>query len=270
MTDTADSQAPAPAVADGRGIRRGLRFFLVLQILVAGLLVATDAMTRWDFSFRPSPDLPTGPVTPGDQTRRYEPSQPSPDFARPGTEPMFDMPSDMPDRLTFTDLPPEGGLDRGLVHGPIEPGDAERFATWLAARPDAPDRIAFNSPGGALDEALVIGRTLREAGIETDMLPGMICLSACPYMFAGGTARRVSSDAAVGMHQSYYETPGYLPAFIAVEDIQHAQGRVMDYLIEMGIDPGVMIHSLRTPPDEIYVLLEDELTDSRLATEITD
>ncbi|MDV7144748.1 hypothetical protein R3X27_18865 [Tropicimonas sp. TH_r6] len=30
------------------------------------------------------------------------------------------------------------------------------------------------------------------------------------------------------------------------------------------------VHSLATPPDEIYVLVEDELTSSRMATEIVE
>ena len=111
---------------------------------------------------------------------------------------------------------------------------------------------------------------LRSQDAETAILPGMICASACPYMLAGGTKRRVSNRGAVGMHQHYYETPAYLPAFWAVEDIQHGQGQVMEFLIEMGVEPSVMLHSLNTPPDEIYVLVENELLDSRLATETMD
>ena len=41
----------------------------------------------------------------------------------------------------------------------------------------------------------------------------------------------------------------------------------MEFLIEMGVEPSVMLHSLNTPPDEIYVLVEEELIESRLATE---
>ncbi len=40
----------------------------------------------------------------------------------------------------------------------------------------------------------------------------------------------------------------------------------MEYLIEMGIDPGLMVYSLKTPPEEIYILIEDELLSSKLAT----
>ena len=61
-----------------------------------------------------------------------------------------------------------------------------------------------------------------------------------------------------------------MPVFLAVEGIQHGQGKTMEYLIEMGIDPGLMLYSLNTPPDEIYLLVEDELLNSGLATVILD
>lgn len=44
----------------------------------------------------------------------------------------------------------------------------------------------------------------------------------------------------------------------------------MAYLIEMGIDPSLMLYSLNTPPDDIYVLVEAELLETRLATEVRD
>jgi hypothetical protein len=44
----------------------------------------------------------------------------------------------------------------------------------------------------------------------------------------------------------------------------------MGYLIEMGIDPGVMVYGLMTPPNDIYVLVESELLNSRLATEVSE
>ena len=112
----------------------------------------------------------------------------------------------------------------------------------------------MNSPGGAVEEALTIGRLVREKDIKTVILAGMFCVSACPYVLAGGVERSVSLDGAVGLHQHYYDASVLLPAIFAVKDIQMGQGRTMAYLIEMGIDPGVMLHSLRTPPDEIYVL----------------
>ena len=63
----------------------------------------------------------------------------------------------------------------------------------------------------------------------------------------------------VGVHQHYFDQNVALPAIFAVEDIQRGQAEVMVYLIEMGIDPALMRHALATPPDEIYLLLPEEL-----------
>ena len=69
----------------------------------------------------------------------------------------------------------------------------------------------------------------------------------------------IDATASVGVHQHYFGESSLLPAFVAVEDIQRGQGEVMGYLAEMGIDPLVMRHALATPPNEIYLLLPEEL-----------
>jgi len=96
---------------------------------------------------------------------------------------------------------------------------------------------------------------------------GDICLSACPYILASGSTRNIHDDAQVGVHQHYFGTNSALPAFLAVEDIQRGQGEVMTYLHDMGVDPLIMRHALVTPPDEIYVLLPEQLTTYKMDTE---
>ena len=110
-----------------------------------------------------------------------------------------------------------------------------------------------------MQDALELGRALRLAGLETAMRAGDICYSACPYLLAAGVERDIPETAPVGVHQHYFGESTLLPAFVAVEDIQRGQGEVMGYLDEMGIDPLVMTHALSTPPDQIYVLLPEEL-----------
>ena len=197
--------------------------------------------------------------------RRYEPRETRPSYTVPSTLPDMDLPSNYPERLEFT-MQAEGEFGTVLLlNGAIETGDADRFAAYLASLGELSVQVALNSAGGAVTEALQIGRTLRARVAGTAILPGMICVSACPYMLAGGTNRRVSNRGAVGMHQHYCETPAYLPAIWAEEDIQ--QGQLMEFLIDMGVDPSIMLHSLNTPTDEICVLVEKELINSRLATE---
>jgi len=245
-------------------IGTGLKYALLLQGAIAGVLIITDIGSRWRFSAGSDEPAIDTPVSPGDQVRRYDPSHPRPNYTD------IDLPKDIPPRLEFTirEESEDGGLM--IMQGQIADGDAARFEVFLSSLEEPPVGIAIDSPGGIVDEAIQIGTKIRDQGLDTRILPGTACLSSCPYVVAGGVERSISLTGVVGLHQHYYETPGYMPAFLAVEDIQRSQGETMGYLIEMGIDPGVMIHSLSTPPNDIYVLVESELIESRMATEVTE
>lgn len=254
----------------GVSLRRGLTFVLVTQFVIAVLLVASDIDARWITRLTQDKDLPNGPVSPGDQLRRYEPLLIRPNFTRPASLPdEVRLPQDLPPRLEFKVSEGSGG-NFLLINGPIEPGDAERFSAFLSNLGELTMSVVLNSPGGAVTEALAIGRLLRENKATTIVHSGTACLSACPYILAGGVLREVSSRGAVGMHQHYYDTPAYMPVFLAVEGIQHGQGRTMEYLLEMGISPSLMLYSLNTPPDSIYVLVKEELLETGLATSVFD
>jgi len=249
---------------------RGLRMVLVAQCVIAGLLALSDAGTRLMPRGPGDVSVPSGPVSPGDQVRRYRPDRSLPGQTRPSAPPGIELPNDLPSRLEFTQRDADGFGSVILLNGAIETGDADRLDAFLAGMEGELPAIALNSPGGSVFEALAIGRMLRARDADTVILPGTACFSACPYILAAGIERTVSKLGAVGLHQHYYDTPGYVPAYFAVEDIQHGQGQTMAYLIEMGIDTGLMIHSLNTPPDDIYILVEEELIESRLATEMID
>jgi hypothetical protein len=74
----------------------------------------------------------------------------------------------------------------------------------------------------------------------------------------------------LGVHQHYYDAPGYMPVFLAVEGIQQGQSETMSHLVDLGVDPSLMIPALRTPPDQIYILLPDEALELGLATMLSE
>jgi hypothetical protein len=217
--------------------------------------------------------VPTEPASPGDQTRPYAPAA-VPVHApgrpgSPGASPLA-LPQTLPVGLTFT---MQETADYGpvlLVAGSIEEGDALRFITHVESLPDPPATMALHSPGGRVAEAQRIGRFVRERGMGTLIAPDAACLSSCPYILAAGVERTVSRKAWVGLHQHYADKKTILPAFLAVQGIQDGQGDTLAYLGEMGIDPLMLVHVLKTPPDDIYLLLEDELLEYRLATKVVD
>jgi hypothetical protein len=237
--------------------RRMLRWLLGGQVVLAALLIVIDLGPALPalFSGSNAPDL-RQPVQPGDQRRQYDPDTPS--------HPGGGIDPDMPQRLTV--LPVKEGDIAGIsLRGAIRPGDGARIAAEL--RSMAPAFVTLDSPGGSVSDALMIGRVLRDIGSDTQLEGDAVCLSACPYMFVGGTARTVQDGARLGVHQHSFGESTILPAFLAAADIQRGQAKVLDHLVEMDIDLRMMGPALATPADEIYILTNAELAEWRVVTE---
>jgi hypothetical protein len=249
---------------------RLLKAMLAAQCVLALLVVMVDLPTGV-LSGLPGaePRSPSTevPVTPGNQTRRFEPSRLP---ARQPTGPGFPSDEFVSPRLEFNVGAVAGRSGAVTLTGAIAEGDALRFSDWLEGLATPPEAFALHSPGGAVREALEIGRIIRATGIPVMVVSGAACYSACPYVLAGGAVREVSRGAQIGVHQHYFGENTYLPAFLLVSDIQVGQGEVMGYLSDMGIDPMLMAKALMTPPDDIYILLPEELEEHRLSTSLTE
>ncbi|MEQ3709514.1 MAG: hypothetical protein ABNH38_08295 [Tateyamaria sp.] len=230
-------------------VARVLMGILIFQLGLGGLLVLGDMQGLRLPQFGPNAPRLTEPVRPGDQRRTFRP-----DRDRPVVQPARD-PGQLPKRLVLSAT----GDGTYRLEGAIGDGDAERLISLIDAADPAPETLVLQSPGGSVADALALGRHIRAAGINTQMLAGEYCYSACPYVLAAGATRDIDPDAYIGVHQHYFGEKTFLPAAFAVEDIQRGQGEVMTYLDQMGIDPLLMQHALSTPPDEIYVLLPEEL-----------
>lgn len=233
------------------GVARILTAALIFQIVIGVLLVLGDVQTARFTLPGLGPNLPnlSEPIRPGDQRRLFRP-----DRHRPATLPARD-PGELPNRLALTRV--EDTTYR--LEGAITAGDGERVEALLKQTTPSPEWLILQSPGGSVTDAIALGRYIRAEGINTRVLRGEYCYSACPYLLAGGVLRDIDDQGQVGVHQHYFGENSFLPASFAVEDIQAGQGEVMIFLNEMGVDPLIMQHALTTPPDEIYVLLPEEL-----------
>jgi len=158
------------------------------------------------------------------------------------------------------------------VTGTIDIGSAERFRAEVESYREYIKMVALDSPGGSVNDALEIGKLIRESGFTTSVASGALCASSCPLVFAGGTERLATEKSAIGVHQIYASVDAEsLPAGLratgeAMSGAQKTTAAITRYLTGSGVDPALWLHALETPPDRLYYLSAAELTEYRLAT----
>ncbi|WP_316015989.1 hypothetical protein [Roseobacter sp. HKCCA0434] len=255
------------ATANRVPLPRVLGLVLMGQLGIAGYLLYADARD-WYYGPRGGEVSPTitEPASPGDQRRRYLPTTVPSREGRPGGP--VRLPTTMEDMaFTFEDTAEHGRVM--LMSGFIAPGTSDRFEAALDG--EEIDTIALHSPGGVVQEALRMGKLVREAEYDTLLTPDAACASACPLILFGGVERTVSRAAWVGMHQaSFMEGQSFLTGAEAARQIQALQGQILDHTAEMGVDPRVQSHALQTPPEEVYYLLPEEVEEYGVATVLTE
>lgn len=157
-----------------------LRIVLLAQIAMAGLLVAIGVIGEIPVRFGHRVDLPSTPVSPGDQRRRYRTDRTDPALVILEDQPDLPLAEEFPDRLTFSEITLEGFGKVLLLSGQIATDDAKRFQEALSDMADKPDVVALHSPGGLVFEALRLGRALREQGLTTAVLSGAFYCPVVP------------------------------------------------------------------------------------------
>jgi hypothetical protein len=172
----------------------------------------------------------------------------------------------------------------------------QRFRDLLATLKGRNLPIVFNSLGGVIGEALVLGRILRErrmvasvgesypegckARIAADescrrimqanrelkaqlRTAGAVCSSACVYALLGASQRHVPADASVGIHGSAPTDVSTRPGAPTPEQLHDNRKR---YILEMGANPNLQDAASKTPPPNVHVLSRDELVRYRVET----
>lgn len=244
---------------DGAIIRAA--FFGMLAATLAVLYVDFEELTGADLAEAVLPDIPILPAfTPADA----------------GGTPAPAVTSDP----ALLRAPLAVSLETGGVlrlTGTITPGSADRVAAEIAARGEYVETVALDSPGGSVDEALRIAALLKAEGYTTSVAAGALCASSCPLVFAAGQSRLASRAAAIGVHQVYTVAEagsapptGARAVGTAMAEAQRTTATITRYLETTGADPALWLHALETPPDRLYYFSPDELTNLRLATELSD
>ena len=152
-----------------------------------------------------------------------------------------------------------------LGEGPIQPGDAEAFAAFMAGQ--APTDhiagvqwgIALNSPGGVLTEGVRLGEAFRDHVVTTIVLNGQSCESACAVAYLGGAAayavslateRLLQPGARLGFHGIAVPDGAMAAANDTLDLARTTNAVVRDYAVRMGVEDDGLVQSLfNTPPE---------------------
>lgn len=130
------------------------------------------------------------------------------------------------------------------------------------------DTILLSSPGGDLDAALALGRTIRAHGFDTAVgrlapsggIAPSFCASACVFAFAGGVVRRDIAGSRLGVHRFTMTEAGG----DTVGAAQRMMGAILAYLDEMGVKASLAEAATRSA--SIHWLAPDEARAMDLVT----
>lgn len=176
--------------------------------------------------------------------------------------------------MTATAVTMADGRKGLAIQGQIGPASAGWFRDQLdAAKLGSGDVVFLSSPGGSLDQGLIMGAVVRSRGLTT--VVGRVdsggrpqparCASACVFVFAGGKVREAMPRSMLGVHQfSSTGAKGEESAGDIVSRTQRTTGIILDYMTQMGVSPSIM--QAMTASKDIRWLTEKEAFDLNLVT----
>jgi ATP-dependent protease ClpP protease subunit len=127
--------------------------------------------------------------------------------------------------------------------------------------------IQLSSTGGDVEEAMKLGKIIRQHEIRIIVPVTAKCFSACVLVIAGGVERATLGQ--VGVHRPYFVTLDSRASPSEVKTQRDAMNsKIRAYLNAMDVSANLLEMMLSVPPDAIKVLTEDELQQFRLS--ITD
>jgi len=140
-----------------------------------------------------------------------------------------------------------------IVTGEFTQGIAEAVEQSLAATRSV-RIVVFESPGGDVDEAMRIGRDIKQNGLETGVATE--CSSACTYSFIAGRERILLPGAQLGFHACQK----------AVWYVECKNQKYSSYLAASGIDETFIRKALSVDPRDIWYPRPEELLAAHVIT----
>ena len=236
----------------------------VLRWLYRALLVATLAVLVLDYTDFQDVVAERTAALPTTEQPSAQPLPARPKEGGRRAAPLRQTDAKLRDKMTFELV----GGGRLVATGTIRPGTADVFAAEVAKRGSYIKTVTLQSPGGSVQDALAMGRLIREKKFATEVEAGKYCASSCPLLFAGGVERRAGDKAAIGVHQVSAAGQAELSQANAMENAQRISATAQKYLRDMGVDLAVWVHAMETPSDELYYFTPAELLELKLATAV--
>ncbi len=253
----------------------------LLKWLFRGLLVTTVAVLgldlknlmdaepeEWPGADRTSP-MTLEPAKPSDHVRPYLPRT-SPVRRGGGTVKLpgykDGVDPKLMDRKMIFKLAEDGSAS---AVGRIEQGTAEDFERFVLANEDDLKSVAIHSPGGSVSDAMAIAQLIRDKKLNTDVPNNGYCASSCPLAYSGGVERKAGKRSWIGVHQVYTVPSAIGSIHDGLEEAQRISAVSQQHLVDMGVDPIVWIHAMRTPKEKLYIFTPEQLDEYKLATTVT-
>lgn len=160
--------------------------------------------------------------------------------------------------------------------GRILPGDGEKFGVFLRMVAPPPITCVYiHTPGGSVQDAIQIGRLIRQYGLSTsvgsyllvpsqgveslrrrEFKPG-ICASSGTLMFLGGRFRSLDDRSEFRVHRFFFQ--GVMDEVLG--PAQQTSAAIARYLVDMGIDVRLMEISAGVHHTETRRLSKQELAE---------
>jgi hypothetical protein len=148
-------------------------------------------------------------------------------------------------------------------------------ASWFRERLDEAhlvpgDVVLMSSPGGDLEQAVIMGEVIRARGLATavgvldgaDKVKPSHCASACVFVFAGGATRFGVAGSRLGVHRFVSTAADH----DAVSETQRTTGQILSYLTKMGVSSSSFVEAMSATGDIRWL----DMQDARAMNLITD
>lgn len=159
--------------------------------------------------------------------------------------------------IRFEIIPIENSSPILLLKGAFSTSDNPELLAREVATSGA-KLITFNSGGGNVVKAMAYGRTIRSLGLSTLQLRAAECASACALAFLGGVSRQ-AEPGSIGVHQASFSPDANLDGTTAVAAVQVLTAQIINYLIDMDVDPKLLQLSLSVSSQDMRYLTAAEM-----------